>query len=835
MNAVGDVVGRIPSGRSDPRGETAPPQTRRAGSTALSASYVFARSAEVGGRRRDRPVGRELRQPEAVQVRLVADDDVVEARQGDGEGGGVLRELRLGDRIERRRRRAGRVDRDVDLDAREPCGRLDVTEDLELAGRRRGETGSPVGGDADGRHSREAQLGHLRLRRDEIRRAHGVLGGAERHRRAACERRPRERENRADRAGERGQDAPQGGGTLAPMREDSVREQLKRLPTGPGVYLFRDERDEILYVGKAKSLRARVRSYWNRGGDTRAGIGQLVERVHRIEVIVTQSEAEALHLEQNLVKRHRPPFNVRLRDDKSFPYIAVTVSDSYPRVMFTRERHRRDTVYFGPYANAKKVRETLDVLNRVFQFRPCEGPKPGRHSGIPCLDFHIERCTAPCIGAISEEDYGAIVDGVIEFLSGETRPIRRALERRMRDAAAEERFEEAARYRNRLRAIESLAQRQAADKQAVGTIDVVGLAVDGDRAAVQLFPLRDGKLVDRFAFHLENVAGQDRATILESFCVEHYGSAPAVPPQVIVPSDIEDTEALAAFLGDLRGARVEVRAPQRGEKRRLAALAEENARLALEHDLSAREQRRQRRVEALEQLRESLNLESLPVRIECFDVSNIQGSEIVASMSVFVDAESKRAHYRTFAVRGLEGQDDFAAMGQVVARRFARLRDAAAPDRYDESFASIPNLVVIDGGKGQLAAALEAIHATYDLPRVAVVALAKREEEVFVPGRSAPVRLERHDPGLQLLQRARDEAHRFALGFHRRRRDTRAFESIFDDLEGIGPARRRAILRHFGSADSFLAASQEELEGVPGLPARTARAVYAQLHKAGRG
>ena len=524
-----------------------------------------------------------------------------------------------------------------------------------------------------------------------------------------------------------------GGGTLARVHEDSVRGQLRRLPAGPGVYLFRDARDEILYVGKAKSLRARVRSYFNRG-DARAGIGQLVERVHRIEVIVTQSEAEALHLEQNLVKRHRPPFNVRLRDDKSFPYIAVTVSDAYPRVMFTRERHRRGTVYFGPYANAKKVRETLDVLNRVFQFRPCEGPKPGRHSGIPCLDFHIERCTAPCIGAISEEDYGEIIEGVIEFLSGETRPIRRALEQRMRAAAAEERFEEAARYRNRLHAIESLAQRQAADKRAVGTIDVIGLAVDGDRAAVQLFPLRDGRLVDRFAFHLENVAGQDRGTILESFCVEHYGGAPAIPPQIVVPADVGDTEALAAFLGDLRGARVEMRSPQRGEKRRLAELAEENARLALEHDASAAEQQRRRRVEALEQLRESLNLESLPVRIECFDVSNIQGREIVASMAVFVDAQPRRAHYRTFAVRGLDGQDDFAAMGQVVARRFARLRDAASPDRFDESFATIPNLVVIDGGKGQLSAALEAIHATFDLPRVAVVALAKREEEVFVPG-----------------------------------------------------------------------------------------------------
>jgi excinuclease ABC subunit C len=342
-------------------------------------------------------------------------------------------------------------------------------------------------------------------------------------------------------------------------------------------------------------------------------------------------------------------------------------------------------------------------------------------------------------------------------------------------------------------------------------------------------------MVDRFAFHLENVEGQDRETILESFCVEHYGSAPAIPPQVIVPPDISDTDALASFLGDLRGARVEVRAPQRGEKRRLAGLAEENARLALEHDASVTEQRRRRRVEALEELRESLNLESLPTRIECFDVSNIQGREIVASMAVFVDANPRRAHYRTFAVRGLDGQDDFAAMAQVVSRRFARLRDAASLDRYDESFAQIPNLVVIDGGKGQLAAALEAIHSTYDLPRVAVVALAKREEEVYVPGRRSPIRLPRHDPGLQLLQRARDEAHRSAIGFHRRRRDTRAFESIFDDLEGIGPARRRAILHHFGSAEAFVEASREELEGVPGLPAKTARAVYAQLHKAGRG
>jgi excinuclease ABC subunit C len=286
---------------------------------------------------------------------------------------------------------------------------------------------------------------------------------------------------------------------------DRVADQLRDVPAKPGVYLFRDARGDVLYVGKAKSLRSRVRSYFQPGHESRAAIRQLPARVADLEVIVTTTEVEALHLEQNLVKRYRPPFNVRLRDDKSFPYIAVTVEDEYPRVMFTRERHRRGVVYFGPYANAKKVRETLDVLNRVFQFRPCEGPKPGRHSGIPCLDYHIERCRAPCVGYVSREDYRGIIDGVIEFLSGETRPIRRRLERTMREAAAGERFEEAARYRNRLRAVEHLAERQAADRRSVGTVDVIGLAAEGDRAAVQVFPLRDGRLIDRYSFHLENV------------------------------------------------------------------------------------------------------------------------------------------------------------------------------------------------------------------------------------------------------------------------------------------------------------------------------------------
>jgi excinuclease ABC subunit C len=618
------------------------------------------------------------------------------------------------------------------------------------------------------------------------------------------------------------------------MASERVTAELKRLPAGPGVYLFRDDEDNVLYVGKAKSLRPRVRQYFQAGrSDNRLGMDQLVGRVARIETIVTGTEVEALHLEQNLVKRHRPPFNVRLRDDKSFPYIAVTLEDEYPRVMFTRKRHRRGVQYFGPYANAKKVRETLDVLNRVFRYRPCEGPKPGRRSGIPCLDYHIERCLAPCVGYVSKEAYREVIDGVVEFLSGNDKPIRAELDRQMRAAALDERFEDAARYRNRLHAVERLAERQAVERASIGTIDVIGVAVGPERAAVQVFPLRSGRMVDRYSFHLENAAGDDPLEVLEGFCLEYYGAAPSIPPQILVPRGLGDLSTLAGFLSELRGSKVEVRAPERGEKRRLQELAQRNAEIALSSETLVAETKRLRRVEALEELREVLNLESLPIRIECFDISNIQGTEIVGSMVVFEDGVARKADYRKFGVRGQAGQDDFAAMAEVVSRRFARLAAGVAADDYDSSFAATPNLVVIDGGKGQLAAALEAM-AAYDLPRVAVVSLAKRVEEVFLPGRPSPVLLPDHSPGLQLLQRLRDEAHRFAITFHRSRRDAAARESMFDQLEGVGPVRRRALLRHFGSAERVLSASAEELEGVPGVPAKTARNIYAQLHRAGR-
>jgi len=620
--------------------------------------------------------------------------------------------------------------------------------------------------------------------------------------------------------------------TATTDRTERIEAQLKALPAKPGVYLFRAPNDTVLYVGKAKSLRSRVRSYF-RAGDARRGLDRLTSRVDRIEVVVTSTETEAFHLEQNLIKRHRPPFNVRLRDDKSYPYIAVTVDDDFPRVMFTRERHRRGVVYFGPYANAKKVRETLDVLNRVFRFRPCEGPQPGRHSGIPCLDYHIDRCLAPCVAYVSKEAYREIIDGVIDFLSGETQPILDQLDERMRAASERQHFEEAARMRNRLVSVRHLAERQAADKRAIGTVDVIGVASADGTAAVQVFPLRGGRLSDRHSFFLENVSGQDLESLVEAFCLEYYGSAPSIPPLIVVPPDAGKLAGLEEFLSDLRGTRVEVRPAQRGEKRRLKELAQQNAELALESDTMRSERTRLRRIEALEELREQLNLESLPIRIECFDISNIQESAPVGSMVVFQDAVPKKAHYRKFGIRHEGGQDDFAMMAEVVSRRFARARPATAAADYDEGFAAVPNLVVIDGGKGQLSAALAAMHQ-FDLPRVAVIALAKRAEEVFVPGRPDPIVLDPSSAGLQLLQRIRDEAHRFAVGFHRQRRDKEARESILDALPGVGPARKRALLRHFGSPERLLAATAEELEGVPGVPSKTGRQIYAALHKAGR-
>jgi excinuclease ABC subunit C len=610
-------------------------------------------------------------------------------------------------------------------------------------------------------------------------------------------------------------------------REERLTEQRRALPDAPGVYLFRDSRRKVLYVGKALSIRKRVAGHF---GKPRAA---MVAEVADIEFIATETEAEALLAEQEFIKRHRPVYNVRLRDDKSYPYIGISLDEDYPRIYFTRERHKRGRVYFGPFSNAKRVRETLDLLGKVFQYRTCDGPEPGRASGSPCLDYFIKRCQAPCVGYISKEEYRANVETIIDFLSGRYRQIERALDQGMKRAAEEQEFEQAAVLRNRLKAVRSLLERQRIANETVGTLDAIGVAAEEADANAQVFQVRDGVLQDRQSFYLENAARRDEGEVAEEFVLQYYASAIAVPPQVIVPRSVGATQTLADALAERRGAPVEVRHAERGDKRRIQELAERNARLALDQDRLRSELRRSQRIEALDRLQRALGMESIPMRIECFDISNLMHAHTVASMVVFEGGAPKKSDYRRFGIRDAV-QDDFAAMAEVLSRRMAQYvaqRERSPHERdYDDSFASLPALIVIDGGRGQLSAGLKELGPFRDLG-VTVVSLAKRIEEVFTPGSSAPLRLAHDTPELQLLQRARDEAHRFAIEFHRGRRDKAMTRSVLDDLPGVGPARKRSILQHFGSPERFLSASREELESVPGLPQKVARDIHAYVNK----
>jgi excinuclease ABC subunit C len=628
--------------------------------------------------------------------------------------------------------------------------------------------------------------------------------------------------------------------TTSEGRRTRLAEQRKKLPDGPGVYLFHDAKGKVIYVGKAKSLRKRVASHFSRagGGGVTRGAYEMVDEIESVDFLLVSSEAEALLAEQNFIKQYRPRFNIRLRDDKSYPFIAISMDEEYPRVYFTRERHRKSRVYFGPYSSAKRVRGTLDLLTKVFLFRSCQGTEPGRRSGSPCLDYYIKRCGAPCVGYVTRAEYMESIEGVVAFLSGRYREIERDLERRMKEAAEAQEFEQAALERNRLRAVRSLLERQRVANESVGSMDAVAVAVDGVDANAQVFQIRDGVLSDRQSFYLDNAPGGDLAEVAQEFLMQYYGAAGSIPPQVIVQSAVEDLDVLAEALGERRGSRVEVRIAERGDKRRILELAERNALLALDQEKLKSERRRQQRVESLDGLQEALGLDALPLRIECFDISNLMGTHTVASMVVFEGGVPKKSDYRRFTIRGTtEGvPDDVAAMEEVLERRMAQWetqQDLSPHDpKRNESFATLPNVVVIDGGPGQLSAGVRALQGFRDRG-VTVISLAKRIEEVFVPGRPAPILLAHDTPALQLLQRVRDEAHRFAIAHHRSRRDKAMTTSILDDLPGIGPARKRALLAHFGSPEAILAASSEELAGAPGVPAKIARDIWTYLHRTG--
>ncbi len=619
---------------------------------------------------------------------------------------------------------------------------------------------------------------------------------------------------------------------------DRLAEQRRALPDQPGVYLFRDERGRVIYVGKAKSIRKRVASHFS--NPTLYGTRALTDEIDHIESLVVHTEAEALLTEQNFIKQYKPRFNIRLRDDKSYPYIAISLDEDFPRVYFTRERHRRDRAYFGPYSSAKRVRGTLDLLGKIFLFRSCEGTEPGRHSGSPCLDYYIKRCGAPCVGYVSKEEYREGIDGVMAFLSGRFKQIERDIERRMYHAAGEQDYEQATVERNRLQAVRALLERQRVAEGGSGTYDAVAVAVDGAEANAQVFQVRDGVLSDRQSFYLDNHAEQGPAIVAEEFMLQYYASALSIPALIVVQGAVEEGSELGVLgelLAERRGSGVEVRAAERGGKRRILDLAERNADLALDQEKLKAERRRQQRVESLTGLQTALGLDALPVRVECFDISHLGGTHTVASMVVFEGGAPKKSDYRRFTIREVDPGDDYAAMAEVLSRRYAQWSKQAERSPYDAerdaSFAALPHLVVIDGGKGQLGAGLEPLHGFRERG-VAVVSLAKRIEEVFLPGVAAPVVLPHDTPELQLLQRVRDEAHRFAITHHRQRREKAMTESIMDELPGIGPARKRLLLQHFGSPEAVLDASREQLENVPGFPQKVARDLYAHVNKTGR-
>ncbi len=598
----------------------------------------------------------------------------------------------------------------------------------------------------------------------------------------------------------------------------------RRLPTRPGVYLFKDARGRILYVGKAKSLRARVRGHFSAEAAASAKNRQMLARVTDVETIVVASEAEALLLEANLIKAHRPRFNIQLRDDKRYPYIKVTVQEPFPRVYVTRRVENDGSRYFGPYTDVGAMRHALEVIKRAHTVRSCRYDLPGEAPERPCLDYHIGRCAAPCVGLQSREDYRAMIDEVLEVLGGRTGRVRRRVEGQMRAAAERMDFERAGERRDVLQGLDAIERRQRAADVRGGDLDVLGVARDGERACGVRLRIRQGKLLGREVDFFDNADAGGASDLLAAIASRFYlargeEATEDLPREVVAPEDFEDRAALEEILTSSAGRNVRVHVPSRGAKVRLAELAAQNARHLLEERRVMRQDAAERADDVLYELQEALDLKVVPRRIVCFDISHTQGSELVGSAVTFENGAPRKAGYRRFRVRGDWGNDDIRSMAEVVERYLRR--------RLDEE-GSPPDLLIIDGGRGQLGAARRAADAA-GAPDVAVIALAKREEEVHVPGRRAPVRLARRNPGLRLLQRARDEAHRFALGYNRRLRGKRTLTSELGRIPGIGPTRQRALLRRFGSVAAVREASHEEVAATPGFSTRLAALVKEHL------
>jgi len=617
------------------------------------------------------------------------------------------------------------------------------------------------------------------------------------------------------------------------MAAPAVAEKLPHLPHQPGVYLMRDAAGRPIYVGKAASLRGRVRSYFQDPAGLAPRTRALVERVHALDWIVTDSELEALILESTLIKRYHPRYNVRLRDDKKYPYLKVTVNEEWPRLVVVRDMTRDGARYFGPYTNTGAMWETIRVLRQVFNLRQslvasatrrggCSW-QPGRKVTRACLNYYIGKCLGPCIGAVSPETYRAAVKEAMLFLEGRTESVVRALQQHMEQEAAHLNFEGAARLRDKLAAIARATEAQKMVLPGARDADVVAAHLREDLAVVVVFQVRNGRLVGQENLVLEGVSGVPEEQVLAEFVKQYYARVAFVPGRLLLPRAIEEQEFLAAWLVRQRGGPVRLLVPVRGERRRLVELAQENARLQLEQEISRKGAQDQRAREALAELAEALGLAEPPARIECYDISNLMGQEAVGSMVVFRGGQPDKSSYRRFRIRREETPDDYAMLREVLERR---LRAAAV----SEKFSQLPDLLVVDGGQGQLALATRALaELGLSLP---VAALAKEHEDLYLPGRPHPVVLPRNSKALFLLQRLRDEAHRFALAYHQSLRQRKVRESVLDNIPGVGPVLKQRLLARFHSVRRLAAASAEELSEVPGMSRKTAQAIAQALQAA---
>jgi excinuclease ABC subunit C len=611
----------------------------------------------------------------------------------------------------------------------------------------------------------------------------------------------------------------------------TLQATLDRLPDRPGVYLMKDARGDVLYVGKAQSLRHRVRSYWQKQspyGEAHR-IRSVIDRVADVEVTLTDSVSEALLLEANLIKRFKPRFNVRLKDDKSYPYIKITLGDDFPRIQRTRKLVNDGSRYFGPYASASSVDESMNLVRRLFPFRTCtiEIREGERALQRPCLLYHIKRCQGPCIEAISKADYRADIAQVELFLEGRQETLVRALRQEMQAASERMDYERAGMVRDKIRAIERTMESQKMAAFARTELDAVGVARQDNQAAVQLFAVRNGKLVGRDVYLLDATKEVPDDEVLAGFLLQYYARATSVPPVILVPAMPSDPDDLEPYLAERRGGPVRLRIPQRGDKRDLLQLAQRNAGETL-----AREQARWladhgKTLAALEELAGALGLQGPPLRIECYDISNFQGRESVGSMVVFEDGKPRTGEYRRFRIRSVSGPDDFASHQEVLRRRFHRAR-SGEEGAEEELRWKMPDLVIVDGGKGQVSAAKEVLR-DLGLDEMPLAGLAKEREELFLPGRSEPILLPPTSPALYLVQRLRDEAHRFAIAYHRDLRAKRTVRSAFDDLPGVGPKRRQALLRVFGSVRRVRDAPVEQIAAVPGIGRSLAARIKASL------